>query len=47
MFKFHPDFDHILAEILKKDKKGILYLIKDNNKVYFNKLIDKFGLAAS
>ena len=32
MFKFHPDFDHILAEILKKDKKGVLYLIKDNNK---------------
>ena len=42
MFKFHPDFDHILAEILKKDKKGILYLIKDNNKIYFNKLIDRF-----
>ncbi len=42
MFKFHPDFDHILAEILKKDKKGVLYLIKDNNKVYFNKLIERF-----
>ena len=42
MFKFHPDFDHILAEILKKDKKGILYLIKDNNKIYFNKLINRF-----
>ena len=42
MFKFHPDFDNILAEILKKDKKGILYLIKDNNKIYFNKLIDRF-----
>jgi len=42
MFKFHPDFDHILAEILKKDKKGVLYLIKDNNKIYFNKLIERF-----
>ncbi len=42
MFKFHPEFDHILAEILKKDKKGVLYLIKDNNKIYFNKLIDRF-----
>ena len=42
MFKFHPEFDHILAEILKKDKKGILYLIKDNNKIYYNKLIERF-----
>ena len=42
MFKFHPDFDHILAEILKKDKRGVLYLIKDNNKIYYNKLIDSF-----
>ncbi len=42
MFKFHPDFDHILAEILKNDKKGFLYLIKDNNKIYFNKLIERF-----
>ena len=39
MFKFHPEFDHILAEILKKDKKGVLYLIKDNNKV----VIDEFN----
>ena len=29
IFKFHPDFDLILFDILKKDKKGILYLIKD------------------
>ena len=42
MFKFHPDFDHVLAEILEKDKKGVLYLIKDNNKIYFNKLIERF-----
>ena len=42
MFKFHPDFDHILSEILKKDKKGILYLIKDTNKVYYHKLIERF-----
>ena len=42
MFKFHPDFDDILAEILNKDKKGILYLIKDNNKVYYRKLIQRF-----
>ncbi len=42
IFKFHPEFDYILAEILKKDKKGVLYLIKDNNKIYFNKLIERF-----
>ncbi len=42
IFKFHPDFDYILAEILKRDKKGILYLIKDNNKIYYNKLIERF-----
>ena len=42
MFKFHPDFDYVLAEILKKDKKGVLYLIKDNNKIFFNKLIERF-----
>tara|TARA_B100000989_G_scaffold116343_1_gene85632 strand:+ start:114 stop:1784 length:1671 start_codon:yes stop_codon:yes gene_type:complete len=42
MFKFHPDFDDILAEILNEDKKGILYLIKDNNKVYYRKLIQRF-----
>ena len=42
MFKFHPDFDHILSEILNRDKKGILYLIKDSNKVYYHKLIERF-----
>ena len=42
IFKFHPDFDYILAEILKSDKKGVLYLIKDNNKIYYNKLIERF-----
>ena len=42
IFKFHPDFDYILAEILNRDKKGVLYLIKDNNKIYYNKLIERF-----
>lgn len=42
IFKFHPDFDLILFDILKKDKKGILYLIKDTNKVYYLKLIERF-----
>ena len=42
LFKFHPDFDDYLFNILKKDKKGILYLIKDTNKVYYLKLLERF-----
>ena len=28
--------------ILKEDKKGILYFIKDSNKTYYKKLISRF-----
>ena len=42
LFKFHPDFDDYLFNILKKDKKAILYLLKDTNKVYFLKLLERF-----
>ena len=42
LFKLHPDFDDFLFDILKKDKKGILYLLKDTNKVYYLKLLDRF-----
>ena len=42
LFKFHPDFDDYLFDILKKDKKGILYLIKDTHKVYYVKLLERF-----
>ncbi len=42
LFKFHPDFDDYLFSILKKDKKGILYLLKDSNKIYYLKLLDRF-----
>ena len=42
LFKFHPDFDDYLFNILKKDKKGILYLLKDANKVYYLKLLERF-----
>lgn len=28
LFKFHPDFDHVMAEILRKDKQGIIVLIE-------------------
>ena len=42
LFKFHPDFDDYLFDILKKDKKGILYLLKDTHKVYYLKLLERF-----
>ena len=42
LFKFHPDFDEYLFDILKKDKKGILYLLKDTHKVYYLKLLNRF-----
>ena len=42
LFKFHPDFDDYLFNILKKDKKGILYLLKDTHKVYYSKLLERF-----
>tara|TARA_B100000989_G_scaffold264841_1_gene217441 strand:+ start:1726 stop:3399 length:1674 start_codon:yes stop_codon:yes gene_type:complete len=41
LYKFHPEFDNFLFDILEKDKKGTLYLIKDVNKVYYEKLIDR------
>ena len=42
LYKFHPNFDDFLFDILDEDKKGVLYLIKDSNKVYYHKLIDRF-----
>ncbi len=42
LFKFHPDFDEYLFDILKKDNKAILYLLKDTNKVYYQKLLQRF-----
>jgi len=42
LFKLHPDFDDYLFDILKKDKKGILYLLKDTHKVYYLKLLERF-----
>ena len=42
LFKIHPDFDDYLFEILKKDKKAILYLLKDSNKAYYLKLLERF-----
>ena len=43
LFKIHPDFDQIIFNILEKDKKGIVYLIKDSNKVWYKKLIKRLS----
>ena len=42
LFKIHPDFDEVLGKILNKDKKGILYFIKDVDKTYYKKLLERF-----
>jgi len=42
LFKIHPEFDEVLGSILNKDKKGILYLIKDINNTYYKKLLERF-----
>ena len=42
LFKFHPKFDLILANILKKDKKAQIYLIKDINSILYPNLLDRF-----
>ena len=43
LFKIHPDFDQIIFDILEKDNKGIIFLIKDSNKVWYKKLIKRFS----
>jgi len=42
LFKIHPDFDLILGKILEEDKKAKLYFIKDLNKTYYKKLLNRF-----
>ena len=43
LFKIHPDFDQIIFDILEKDKKAVVYLIKDKNKVWYKKLIKRLS----
>ena len=43
LFKLHPDFDQIIFDILEKDKKAIVYLLKDKNKVLYKKLINRLS----
>ncbi len=40
--KFHPEFDSIIGEILSKDKRALIYFIKDVNNTLYKKLIDRF-----
>tara|TARA_B110000444_G_C18758661_1_gene556429 strand:+ start:195 stop:1163 length:969 start_codon:yes stop_codon:yes gene_type:complete len=43
LFKFHPDFDKIMAEILRKDKNGAIILISGQNPKWKDKLIKRFN----
>ena len=43
LFKIHPDFDQIIFDIIEMDKKAIVYFIKDRNKVWYKKLINRLS----
>ncbi len=43
LFKIHPDFDQIIFDIIERDKKAIVYLIKDRHKVWYKKLINRLS----
>ena len=43
LFKLHPDFDQIIFDILQKDRKAIVFFIKDKNKVWYKKLINRLS----
>ena len=45
LFKLHPDFDQIIFDILYKDRKAIVYFIKDKNKVWYKKLINRLSVS--
>ncbi len=45
LFKFHPDFDLIMAEILRKDKNGIILLIEGKHMPWGKLLRDRFNKA--
>ena len=42
LIKLHPHFDEILAKIAKKDKSASILLIKDNDEVISQNLIERF-----
>jgi len=45
LFKFHPDFDEVLGEILRRDDKALLVMIEGAYKNWTKKLSDRFQKA--
>jgi predicted O-linked N-acetylglucosamine transferase (SPINDLY family) len=43
LFKFHPDFDNVLGDILRQDPNGLLILIEGNHKHWAELLRDRFS----
>jgi uncharacterized protein (TIGR03032 family) len=43
LFKFHPDFDPLLAEILRRDERGVLVLIEGRVPAWTNLLRGRFA----
>jgi len=43
LFKFHPDFDVILGDLLRKDKKGLLVLTEGKHAAWTEMLQDRFS----
>ncbi|CAA7626360.1 tetratricopeptide repeat protein [Magnetospirillum sp. SS-4] len=43
LFKFHPDFDHILADILRRDPKGRIILISGRHPTWNDALLQRFA----
>ena len=42
LIKLHPNFDEVIKKILEKDKKAKIFFIKDKNKAYYKKIINRF-----
>ncbi len=42
LFKFHPDFDAVLGEILRRDRNGLLILFEATQKALRKLLMDRF-----
>ena len=43
LFKFHPDFDEVIINILKKDKKSKIFLINDLENIFSKKVFDRIS----
>ncbi|HEX4147902.1 MAG TPA: tetratricopeptide repeat protein, partial [Pirellulales bacterium] len=41
--KYHPEFDRLLAEILRRDPRGRLYIIADSQLGVTRRLLERFG----